>query len=124
MPKKNGRPPHPIDWQSVEAMCQIQCTQDEIAAVVGCNLTTLQNRCLSEKKVTFSDFFKEKRQGGKASLRRTQWQMAKTNPTLAIFLGKNYLGQADKTENTHRFPEPVIFRNPGGEIYKKITFDD
>ena len=95
-----GRPLYPpvIDWKSIEAMCQIQCTQEEIASVVGCDLDTLQNRCKKEKNCSFSDFHKLKREGGKASLRRTQWQMAKTNPSLAIFLGKNYLKQTDKQE--------------------------
>ncbi|MGN7614400.1 terminase small subunit [Magnetococcales bacterium HHB-1] len=30
----------------------------------------------------------------------------------------------DKIDNTHRFPEPVIFQKPDGEIYKRITFDN
>ena len=109
MPKnKGGRPLHPIDWQSVEAMCQIQCTQEEIASVVGCDLDTLQNRCKKEKNCSFSDFHKLKREGGKASLRRTQWQMAKTNPSLAIFLGKNYLKQTDRQEISGDPDAPLI----------------
>lgn len=46
----------------------------------------------------FSTVFKEKRAGGKASLRRTQWRLAETNPSMAIFLGKNLLGQSDRPE--------------------------
>ena len=40
------------------------------------------------------------------SLRRTQFKLAEKNPTMAIFLGKQYLGQRDnievKAENTNR----------------------
>ena len=46
----------------------------------------------------FSTVFREKRVGGKASLRRMQWKLAETNPSMAIFLGKNLLGQSDRPE--------------------------
>ena len=40
------------------------------------------------------------------SLRRKQWNLAKTNATMAIWLGKQYLGQKDnidiKSENTQK----------------------
>lgn len=38
---------------------------------------------------------------GKVSLRRTQFALAKENAAMAIFLGKNYLGQTDKREYAH-----------------------
>ena len=108
--KNGGRPLYPpvIDWKSIEAMCQIQCTQEEIASVVGCDLDTLQNRCKKENDISFSEFHKLKREGGKASLRRTQWHMAKTNPSLAIFLGKNYLKQTDRQEISGDPDAPLI----------------
>lgn len=65
--------------------------------------------------------------GVKRCLEEGIWSNAmlgKYNATMAIFAAKNKLGWTDRQENTHRFPEPVIFRNPEGEIYKKITFDD
>lgn len=43
----------------------------------------------------FSDVFNLKRSAGKVSLRRSQFKMAETNPTMAIWLGKQYLGQRD-----------------------------
>lgn len=91
-----SRPKHPINWEQVVRLCHIQCTQEEVASVIGCCLDTLQNRCKEEHGITFSEFYKQKRQGGKASLRRNQWKMGETNPTMAIFLGKQYLGQSDK----------------------------
>jgi hypothetical protein len=48
----------------------------------------------------FLTVFNQKREGGKISLRRMQWQLAEKSPAMAIFLGKNHLGQTDKMEQT------------------------
>jgi hypothetical protein len=94
-----ARPEHPIDWEQVEKLCQIQCTQEEIASVIGCCLDTLQNRCAKEFNISFSEFFAQKKLGGKASLRRKQWALAEDgNATMLVWLGKNVLGQTDKQE--------------------------
>ena len=91
----------PFDKRQFEELCQIQCTQTEIAAVLKMSVDTLENKVKEyyEGRL-FSDVFAEKREGGKASLRRAQWQTAigSSNPVMQIFLGKNMLGQADKQE--------------------------
>ena len=95
----NGRNRVFIDWKLVENLCKIQCTQEEIASVVNVCLDTLQSRCSDEHGVSFSEFFKQKKEGGKASLRRSQWKTADSgNPTMQIWLGKQYLKQTDKNE--------------------------
>lgn len=43
---------------------------------------------------------------GKATLRRMQWLTAKRNPIMQIFLGKQYLGQADRVEQKVQEKEP------------------
>ena len=98
-----------IDWKQVEELCRIQCTQDEIAAVIGWCVDTIDKHCKIDNKVSFSDFLRQKRNGGKSSLRRTQWNMAKKIPVMAIFLGKQYLGQADqqKIDTTHEIKMPL-----------------
>lgn len=91
-----------ISKQQFESLCSIQCTQEEICAVLNCCYDTMESwvkRNYDGK--TFSEVFKEKRQIGHMSLRRTQWRMAESNPTMAIWLGKQYLGQTDKNENTN-----------------------
>ena len=45
--------------------------------------------------MTFSKVFDQKRESGKVSLRRMQWQHAEKSASMAIFLGKNYLNQRD-----------------------------
>lgn len=39
------------------------------------------------------------KENGKASLRRYQFKMAEKNPTMAIWLGKNWIDQSDKVES-------------------------
>lgn len=92
---KGGRPKIQIDQKSFEELCKMQCTELEISGFFGCSDETLNKWCKKTYKKTFQECFEVFRQGGKASLRRTQWLMAEHNAAMAIFLGKNYLGQAD-----------------------------
>lgn len=93
--KKVGRPTIQIDKKSFEELCKMQCTELEIAGFFGCSDETLNKWCKKTYKKTFEQCFAILRQGGKASLRRTQWIIAEHNAAMAIFLGKNYLGQSD-----------------------------
>lgn len=96
MANKVGRPKKQIDQKQFESLCYIQCTEEEILAVLDVDDMTLNRWCNDTYGKKFSEVFREKKQGGKMSLRRTQWRLAEKNPTMAIFLGKNYLGQRDK----------------------------
>ena len=87
-----------IDKDSFEKLCEIQCTESEIASFFGVSDDTIKAWCLNNYQKTFRDVFKEKREVGKISLRRTQFKHAKNNPTMAIWLGKQYLNQQDKIE--------------------------
>lgn len=93
-----ARPQKQINKKSFEELCQIQCTQEEICAVLDVDEKTLQKWCKETYDKGFSQVFKEKRQGGKTSLRRKQWNLADTNATMAIWLGKQFLGQKDSVE--------------------------
>lgn len=96
-PKRNGRPPIELDWEDIERMCFIQCTMEEIALVCQVDTETLDRACKREFGIAFTTFSKQKRAGGKKSLRRAQFQTAVEgkNPTLLIWLGKQMLGQSD-----------------------------
>jgi hypothetical protein len=97
--KKMGRPLIELDWNKIAAMCKIQCTQEEIAAIYECTIDTLNNQCKKFFNMTFLEFCKEKREDGKASIRRMQYKAAEAgNSALLIWLGKNYLDQSDKSE--------------------------
>ena len=91
-----GRPRKEIDQKIFENLCGIQCTEAEICSVFDCCEDTLNAWCKRTYGETFSDTYKKKRQLGKPSLRRMQWELAKKNASMAIFLGKQYLGQSDQ----------------------------
>lgn len=99
--KKTGRPLTEIKWATVDQMCLIQCTGEEIASVLNVSYDTLERACKREKKMPFADYIAQKKQGGRASLRRRQFKLAEEgNPTMCIWLGKQYLGQKDKNEQS------------------------
>ena len=87
-----ARPKFKIDYDMVEKLARIQCTQQEIASFLGCSVDTLQ------RDNEFCGIYKKGMESGKMSLRRIQFKLAEKNPTMAIWLGKQYLGQKDKTE--------------------------
>lgn len=83
-----ARPKKAIDDALVKKLAAIHCTMNEIAAVCECSVDTLERR--------FADTIKNEREKGKTSLRRYQWEAAqKGNIGMMIWLGKQYLGQAD-----------------------------
>ena len=92
-----GRPLKEINWDMVDKALHIQCTGEEIADMLFIDYDTLVNACKRDKKCNFSDYAKQKKSGGKASLRRMQWKNAEAgNATLQIWLGKQMLGQTDR----------------------------
>lgn len=95
---KMGRPKKDIDPDKFEKLCSIMCTEEEIAGFFDCSIDTINNFCKNQYGMTFSDAFKKYSAKGKMSLRRIQFKLAETNASMAIFLGKNYLGQTDKAE--------------------------
>lgn len=93
-----ARPKKQIDQSSFEGLCAIQCTKEEICAFLGITDKTLDRWCREVYKRHFSEVFAEKRGLGKISLRRNQWRLAEKNTAMAIFLGKQYLGQREVME--------------------------
>ena len=83
-----ARPRKEVDSEQVEKLAALQCTLEEIAAFVGVDKSTISRRFATE--------IKEGREKGKTSLRRYQFELAKKSAAMAIFLGKNYLGQSDQ----------------------------
>jgi len=86
--KKNGRPKKKIDKELVEKLATIHCSVKEIADIVGCHPDTIRNR--------FSDIIARGKANGKMSLRRKQMEVALSGqPTMLIWLGKQWLGQSE-----------------------------
>ena len=91
-----ARPRIPIDKQTFEKLCGLQCTEQEIVDWFNCSVDTIERFCKRTYKMRFAEVFNQKRSIGKISLRRMQWKLAEKSAPMAIFLGKNYLGQTDE----------------------------
>lgn len=91
-----------INKKEFESLCSLMCTEVEIADFFDVDEDTLNTWCKHTYGNTFSEVFKKKCSKGKMSLRRYQFEQAKTNPTLSIWLGKQWLGQSDKIENVNK----------------------
>ena len=87
-----GRPKKEIDYVLVSKLSKIFCTQEEIAVILDVSASKLQH----DKK--FLQVFKRGRETAKSSLRRTQFAQAKKYYAMAIWLGKQYLGQREPRE--------------------------
>ena len=91
-----GRPKTNLDLADLEKICRLNCTMPEIAAFFDIPLRTLEDKYTNDEAVRRS--IDKGRNQGKLSLRRKQLQILDetNNPTMAILLGKQLLGQRDK----------------------------
>lgn len=87
-----------IDKKQFENLCGLQCTLLEICDFFDVEDDTLNSWCKKTYGTTFSEVFKLKRGKGQISLRRMQWKLSEKNTAMAIWLGKQYLGQKDRQE--------------------------
>lgn len=82
--------------KTIHGLGVIQATTREVAAVLGVSHQTLMNTF--KKFPELREQFENGKEMGKSSLRRCQFNLAKRNATMAIWLGKQYLEQTDKQE--------------------------
>lgn len=99
-PKKIGRPvgttklqPTDETIKQIEGLARIQCTVKEAGAVLGVSEPTFYAFLNAHKKA--KEAWENGKESGKASLRRNQYKMSENNATMAIWLGKQMLGQKD-----------------------------
>lgn len=110
MGRGRGRPEKVIDKEQFERLCEIQCSEESISKVLGISKRTLYSWCKKTYGTTFAETFSEKREAGLCRLRNVQYEIAvqDRNPTMCMFLGKNWLGQCDKPSPNNAEPEPEI----------------
>ena len=96
-----ARPRKDISQKQFEKLCAIQCTQEEICGFFDITDKTLNAWCRRTYRKSFSEVFAIKKQAGKISLRRAQFQLAQKSASMAIFLGKNLLGQTETAVFEH-----------------------
>ena len=77
-----------IKPDEVQKLASYGCTNTEIADFYGCDESTIRKG--------YSESLTKGRTMGKMRLRQIQWKIAENgNCTMAIWLGKNMLGQSD-----------------------------
>lgn len=86
-----GRPKREIDFEFIQELIAMHCTQEEISNITGISVKTLQ------RNEEFCRLYKKGISDARFSLRRMQWKAAqKGNVIMQIWLGKQYLHQSDK----------------------------
>ena len=82
-----------IDLEELEKLSSLQCTDMELASWFRVSVRTIERR---RREAKFGDAMERGKARGRMSIRRAQFRMLDSgNPAIAIFLGKNYLGQTD-----------------------------
>ena len=100
--KKGSTKPVTIDWEMVRKMATMHCSVRGVSAVLGVNEETMRKHCQREYGMPPGEWFAIQSERGMCKVR---YQLAKAqislaikdkNPTMLIWLGKQYLGQSDK----------------------------
>ena len=96
----NGRPPAKIDWAKVEELTVSGCLGSEIAGVFGIAPSTLYEHVEKNYGIKFSEFRQQFLSKGDAYVRAAQFKKAiKGDNSMLIWLGKNRLGQKEKSQS-------------------------
>lgn len=124
-PKKTVKPPidpkaPPAEWKGtipekeinldqVLYWTELQATAEEIAGAFRVSVDTLDRRLREAFGMGFAELRKRCNGLHKLSLRRYQFQQAERNATMAIWLGKIWLGQRETivTETIVKEEDPV-----------------
>ena len=102
---RTGRPKKEYDRKSFVDLVGMGCTQEEICWFFrdetgkSANIDTLSRWCKRTFGQNFQEFYRENgAQALKMAVRRNQVKLSEKSAAMAIFLGKNYLGQRDSIE--------------------------
>lgn len=92
-----------IDKQKFEAMVRMQMSDEELYQFFGVSSGDLYKWVKKTYKVRSPlTQIKRLRMEGKVAFLSQQFNLSKTNPAVAIWLGKNYFGQTDETESGNK----------------------
>lgn len=98
VPEDGKIPEKVIDFNQVMYWAELQSTQEEVAGSFRVSVETLNSRLMEHIGMTYSELRKRVDGNAKMSLRRFQFKQSERNATMAIWLGKNWLGQRDSQE--------------------------
>lgn len=99
MSKAIGRPEKEIKWDVLDGILQFGATLIDCSEILGHAEDTIQRRIKKDFKMTFSEYRHRKMARMRMKLLQKQYDVAiNGNVTMLIWLGKQHLGQSDKTE--------------------------
>ena len=98
----------------IEGLAKIQCTQGEAAAVLGISRVTFM--AFLKRDVRARARWDNGVESGKASLRRNQFKLSESNAAMAIWLGKQYLGQREPVRYEEEHPEVPLGKKEQAQI--------
>jgi hypothetical protein len=103
-----GRPKKYIDLAMVARGASIACTKEELAALCGVAPSTFYKHLAEDPAI--QEAIDSGASMGRATLRRAQWKGAVTdgNPTMLIWLGKQFLGQRDTQTLETNGDNPIV----------------
>lgn len=101
-----GRPRKTIDLEQLQKLAELACTTSEAAAFLGVSRSTLSERFVRDPAAV--EAWEKGKAQAKISLRRIQFRLAEKSAAMAIFLGKQLLGQRDDPQPAEPpFLDPV-----------------
>ena len=112
--KKVGRPQKSINWNLVESLSILDAKEEFIAErlllelgedvnkkSIVAKVKHIQRKIKERFDMNFVQYRQQKFEGTKIRLRQIQLKLAETSAAMAIFLGKNYLGQVNEQTIVH-----------------------
>ncbi len=116
-----ARPRKEFDKKTFVDLVGIGCGAEEICWVFRdetgkpANIDTLSRWCKRNFGVGFHEYFKQNGSlNAKIRLRRSQIKLAETSAAMAIFLGKNLLGQSDNPQ------KEIVVDDPLNELFRRL----
>lgn len=110
-----------VKVSEIRSLALLQCSDREAAAHFGISLKTWRELLRIDTKA--KEAWEFGREVGKTSLRRKQFRLAETSAPMAIFLGKQYLGQNDVQVLEHSGPNGAPIRTQAID-FKSLTKDE
>lgn len=112
----------PIDKPVFEGLCRIDCTNEEMVAVLGCSMTKIEKWCRATYGAKFDAVSRHFRHEQNARYRKRQDELAmqSKNPEMLKFLGKVRLGQKETATTRDAGPRQNFFQINVGPPPKQL----
>ena len=100
-----------IDWKKIDTMLGDLCSSIEVASALKISTEELNKAVMKKYRIDMDTYAKQKQADTLHKMRTSQKQLAETNATMSIWLGKQYLGQRDRKEEEPVIPEKNLLLN-------------